>query len=229
MAKKQDRTEESIVAVEEALSRTEKFIEENQKLLTIIIGVIVVLVLGFFGFKRLYVAPREKEAEEQMFMAQKYFEADSLDLALNGDGMYPGFLQIIDDYGITRSANLAHYYAGIIYLQKGNYDEAITHLKKFSSDDQVVSAMAVGAIGDAYMEMDDVSTAASYYKDAAQLRDNEFSAPIFYLKAGMAYQLLGDNSQALNMYEKIKFDYPSSNEAREIDKYIAEVEGLKGK
>lgn len=229
MAKKQDRTEDRIVAVEEALSKTEKFIERNQKLLTIIVGVIIVLVLGFFGFKRLYVAPREAEAQEQMFMAERYFEMDSLSLALNGDGMYPGFLEIIDDYGITKSANLAHYYTGIIYLRQGNFEEAIDHLKKFKSKDQVVSVMARGAIGDAYMEMNDMGEAVDYYVDAATMRDNEFSAPIFYMKAGMAYELLGRHSEALEMYETIKYDYPTSNEAREIDKYIAKMEGLIGK
>ena len=228
MAKKQDRTEDRIVAVEEALSKTEKFIEENQKLLTIIVGVIIVLVLGFFGFKRLYVAPREAEAKEQMFMAEKYFEIDSLNLALNGDGMYPGFLEIIDSYGITKSANLAHYYAGICYLRLGNYEESIHHLKKFKSKDEVVSAMATGAIGDAYMEMNDISTASGYYADAAQMRDNEFSAPIFYLKAGKAYELLGKYNEALRMYETIKYDYPTSNEAREIDKNISRAKGLAG-
>jgi tetratricopeptide (TPR) repeat protein len=228
MAKKQDRTEERIVAVEEALSKTEKFIEENQKLLTIIIGIIIVLVMGFFGFKRLYVAPREAEAKEQMFMAERYFEMDSLNLALNGDGMYPGFLQIIDDYGVTKSANLAHYYAGISYLNLGNFEDAIYHLKKFKSKDQVISVMATGAIGDAYMEMNDISTAVGYYVDAAAMRDNEFSAPIFLMKAGMAYELEGNFSEALKVYETIKYDYPTSNEAREIDKYIAKAKSELG-
>ena len=138
--------------------------------------------------------------------------------------MYPGFLQIIDDYGITKSANLAHYYAGISFLNLGNFEEAIYHLKKFKSKDQVVSAMATGAIGDAYMEMDDISTATSYYVEAATMRENEFSAPIFLMKAGNAYELQGNYSEALEMYETIKFDYPTSNEAREIDKYISRAE-----
>jgi tetratricopeptide (TPR) repeat protein len=228
MAKKQDKTEDRIVKVEEALSKTEKFIESNQMLLTIIVGVIIVVVLGFFGFKKLYVGPRENEAKQQMFMAERYFEMDSLDLALNGDGMYPGFLQIIDDYGITASANLAHYYTGIIFLNQGNFDEAIHHLKKFKSKDQVVSVMAKGAIGDAYMEKNDISSAATYYQAAAEMHDNEFSAPVFYLKAGMAYELLGKNSEALEMYEKIKIGYPASVEAREIEKYISKVKGLMG-
>lgn len=228
MAKKKekDKTEGGIVAVEEALSKTEKFIESNQKLLTIIIGVIVVAVLVFFGFKRFYMAPKEQEAKEQMFMAERYFDTDSLNLALNGDGMYPGFLDIIDDYGMTKGANLSKYYAGICYLKLGNYNEAIDYLKSFKGKDQVIGPMAKGAIGDAYMELNETAKAAGYYLEAADLRDNEFTTPIFLLKAGWAYEMLKDYGKAVELYERIKFNYPTSTEAREIDKYIARAKGL---
>src|SRR5512137_655283 len=105
MAKQVDKTEERIVKVEEAFSKTEQFIERNQKIILIIVGALVIVVLGFFGFKRFYLAPKEKEAQGQMFMAEKYFEMDSISKALNGDGNYLGFLDIIDQYGITKSAN----------------------------------------------------------------------------------------------------------------------------
>src|SRR5665647_2253994 len=127
MAKKIDNTEEKIHAVEEALSKSEKFIEKNQKILTIVIGSAVVIVLGVFAFQKLYIAPREKAAQGQMFVAQKYFEQDSLNKALNGDANYPGFLDIIDEYSMTKSANLANYYAGIIYLKQGKFEDAITY------------------------------------------------------------------------------------------------------
>jgi tetratricopeptide (TPR) repeat protein len=226
MVKKQDKTEGGIVKVEEALSKTEKFIENNQKLLTIIIGVIVIVVLIFFGFKRFYMAPREQEAKEQMFMAERYFEIDSLNLALNGDGMYPGFLKIIDDYSMTKGANLSKYYAGVCYLKMGNFEEAIDHLKSFKGKDQVVGPMAKGAIGDAYMELNQPAKAADYYMQAADLKENEFTTPLFLMKAGWTYEIQKDNKKALETYERIKFKYPTSNEAREIDKYIARVKGL---
>ncbi len=226
MAKKQDKTEGGIVAVEEALSKTERFIEKNQQLLTIIIGVIVVVVLVFFGFKRFYMAPREKEANEQMFMAERYFEIDSLNLALNGDGMYPGFLEIIDDYGMTKGANLSKYYAGVCYLKMGNFEEAIDHLKSFKGKDQVLGPMAKGALGDAYLEMDQAAKAAGAYLEAADLNENEFSSPLFLMKAGWTYEILKDYKKALEIYERIKFKFPASNEAREIDKYIARAKGM---
>ena len=226
MAKKQDKTEGGIVAVEEALSKTERFIEKNQKLLTIIIGVIVVVVLVFFGFKRFYMAPREKEANEQMFMAERYFEIDSLNLALNGDGMYPGFLEIIDDYGMTKGANLSKYYAGVCYLKLGKFEEAIDHLKSFKGKDQVLGPMAKGALGDAYLELDQTAKAAGAYLEAADLNENEFTSPLFLMKAGWTYEILKDYKKALEIYERIKFKFPTSNEAREIDKYIARAKGM---
>ncbi len=225
MAKKQDKTEDRIVAVEEALSKTEKFIEQNQKILMIIIGAIVVVVMIFFGFKRFYQAPREQEGLEQMFMAEQYFGMDSLNLALHGDGMYPGFLSIIDDYSMTSASNLAKYYAGVCYLRLGNFDEAIDHLKSFKGKDQVVGPMAKGALGDAYLEKDQASKAVDYYLDAAEMNKNEFTTPVFLMKAGLACEVMGDYNKALKLYERIKQEFPNSNEGREIDKYIAHAKG----
>jgi tetratricopeptide (TPR) repeat protein len=226
MAKKQDKTEGGIVKVEEALSKTEQFIESNQKLLTIVIGVIVVVVLVFFGFKRFYMAPREKEATEQMFMAERYFDMDSLNLALNGDGMYPGFLGIIDDYGMTKGANLSKYYAGICYLKMGDFEEAVDYLKSFKGKDNILGPMAKGALGDAYLELNQPGKAVGYYLEASELSENEFTTPLFMMKAGWTYELQKDYTNALKTYERIKYDFPTSNEAREIDKYIARVKGL---
>jgi tetratricopeptide (TPR) repeat protein len=226
MVKKQDKTEGGIVAVEEALSKTERFIENNQKLLTIIIGSIVIVVLVFFAFKRFYLAPKEQEVKEQMFTAEKYFEIDSLQLALNGDGMYPGFLKIIDDYGMTQGANLAEYYAGICYLKLGNYNEAIDHLKSFKGKDHILGPMSRGAIGDAYMELNQPGKAADYYQEAAGMKENEFTTPIFLMKAGMTYEIQKDYKKALEVYEKIKFKFPNTTEGRDVDKYIARVKGL---
>ncbi|MEI7663306.1 MAG: tetratricopeptide repeat protein [Bacteroidota bacterium] len=223
--KKIDKTEERIVAVEEAFSRTEQFIEKYQQIILIVIGVVIVVVLGFFGFKRFYLAPKEKDAQSQMFMAEKYFEQDSLKKALNGDGQYLGFLAVIDEFGMTKSANLAHYYAGICYLKMGQFENALEQLNKFSSSDQFVGPMAKGAMGDANMELKQVQKAADLYMDAAEMRKNEFTSPLFMMKAGMAYEELGNYEKALNIYKQIKEKYARSNEGREIDKYISYAEG----
>lgn len=226
MAKKTTRAEENIQAVEEALSKTEQFIEDNQKPILTVIGILVLIILAYFGFQRFYMTPKEAEAQDQVFMAQKYFGQDSLDLALNGDGLNPGFLDIIDDYKWTKTANLAHYYAGVIYMKKGDYETAIDYLKDYDGDDEFVEPMALGAIGDCYMELDQPDKAIGYYLDAANYSDNEVTSPAFLMKAAWTYQLNDEYGDAVKMYKRIKTEYPKSTEAREIDKYIAHAEGM---
>jgi tetratricopeptide (TPR) repeat protein len=228
MAKKKDNTEERIVAVEEALSSSEQFIEKNQQILTYIVGGIIVIILAFFGYKKYVMAPKEKAAEVAIYNAQYYFDQDSLDLALEGDGVNSGFLEIIDDYGSTKEGNLAKYYAGICYLNKGEYETAIDYLKKFSSDDQVLSGMALGAIGDSYMQMGDADKAADYYVKAANINKNDFVTPAFLVKAGWSYEIMGNWQKALDTYEGIKKDFPKAKEARDMDKYIARAKANLG-
>jgi tetratricopeptide (TPR) repeat protein len=229
MAKKseKDKTEERIVAVEAAFSKTEQYIEKNQKMILIIVGALVVIFLGYFvGFRGYYLPNKEKAAQSQMFMAEKYFEMDSLNKALNGDGNYPGFLEIIDQYGLTKSANLAHYYTGIIYLKKGDFQKAIDFLSSFKGKEEVVGPMATCALGDAYMELKETDKAIEYYLKAADQKPNEFLSPTFLLKAAWAYEDGGKYDKALEIYKKIKEEYPRSNEAREMDKYISRVDGI---
>jgi tetratricopeptide (TPR) repeat protein len=223
MAKKIDNTEEKIHAVEEALSKSEKFIEKNQKILTIVIGSAVVIVLGIFAFQKLFIAPREKAAQGQMFVAQKYFEQDSLNRALNGDANYPGFLDIIDEYSMTKSANLAKYYAGIIYLKQGKYEDAITYLKKFDGNDEFVGPMATGGIGDAYMELNQKEKALEYYLKASSQQKNDLTTPLYLMRAAFVYEDQGKLDKAIELYEKIQKEHVKSTEARDIDKYIEQA------
>ncbi|MCD6347155.1 MAG: tetratricopeptide repeat protein [Bacteroidales bacterium] len=223
VSKKKDHGDQNLETVENALSRTEQFIEDNSKLFTYFALGLIVIVGGFIGTKKLIIAPKEDEAQSQMFMAEQYFEKDSFNLALNGDGNYLGFLDIIQDYKITKSANLAKYYAGISYLHLGQNEDAIDYLKTFKSKDEIMAPIAVGAIGDAYSELDNDDEAVKHYIKAAQMRNNELTSPIYYMKAGETLEKQGNYQEALKNYQKIKDDYPDSNEARQIVKYIDRV------
>jgi tetratricopeptide (TPR) repeat protein len=228
MAKKKDQTEERIVAVEEALSKTEQFIERNQRIISYIVGGLIVVVLLVFGYRKFVTLPKEKAAEKAMFTAEYYFEQDSLELALYGAGESIGFLGIIDDYGSTSTGNLARYYAGISYLNLGEYEQAIDHLEAFDGEDLILSAMALGALGDAYMELGNTDEAISYYEKAAGKNANEFTTPTFLLKAAWAYEINNEYEKALENFERIKREYPKSREARDIDKNIAKVKAYLG-
>ena len=226
---KQDNTEGKIIAVEEALGKTEQFIEKNQKIIIIILSVIIGVVLIYFGSRQFYFKPREAKAHAEMFYAEKYFELDSLDLALNGDATHPGFLEIIDNYSFTDASNLAKYYTGIIYLKKQKFQDAIDYLKKYKGKDQIVSSLAIAAIGDAYLELNDMDNAMEYYLKAAEKNNNNFVTPQCLMKAGLLYEEKNDWTNALKTYEKIKKEYFKSQESREIDKYIAKAKGMLNK
>lgn len=213
-------------AVENALSKTENYIEENQKSLTIIIIAIIVIVGGYLGYKRFVMAPKEKEAQSQMWMAEQYFAKDSFNLALNGDGNYLGFLDIIEEYGITKSANLANYYTGISYLHLGQYENAIEYLKQFESDDKMIAPIAYGAIGDAYVELDNTDDALVFYNKAVTSSENNFTTPIYLLKLGTLQENNGNYKKALEAYKHIEKDFPNTTEGRQISKYISRVEML---
>jgi tetratricopeptide (TPR) repeat protein len=226
MAKnKKDENPTTISSVEETLTRTEHYLEENYKPLLIGLGVIVVLV-GFFWLGKFYLNKRNDEAQSQIFQAEKYLELDSLKLALNGDGNYLGFLDIAKNYKLTNTGNLARYSAGICYLHLGNYQEAISYLNKYSKKDKVIGSLAIGATGDAYVELGNLEKGVAKYLEAADFAKNSFNTPLFLMKAGEIYELTGKFPEALKLYERIELQYPESTEGTTIEKYIARVKLL---
>ena len=222
---KQDtkQAEERLENVEEALSKTELWIEEHQKTLWGILIALLVVAFAIFGINR-YRQKRNETASKQIFNAEAAFEKENYDVALNGDGNNLGFLDIISNYGSTKTGKLANYYAGICYMKQGNYNDAIEYLKKYSNNDQILSAMALGAIGDCYMELGNNAEAANYYGKAARKNPNDFTSPMFLSKEGMTYEIMGNYGKALEAYKILKKDFPLSNEAFEISKNIANLE-----
>jgi len=223
-----DEKEEPVVDVQETISKAERYIEENKKSLSIIGGAIIVLVGGYFAWTKLYIAPQEEEAEGQMFMAEKYFEKDSLNKAINGDGQFLGFKDIASQYGLTKSGNLAHMYLGLCYLQKGQYEDAVKELKEYDSDDLMLGPIATGAIGDAYSEQGKPDDAIEQYMKAAETNKNNFTTPIYLMKAATLYESQGKYADAVKIYGQLKTDYPDAREGRDVEKYISRAKAKGG-
>jgi tetratricopeptide (TPR) repeat protein len=222
---KKEENPQTISSVEETLTRTEQYLEENYKVLLTGLGVIVVLV-GLVWLGKIYMNKRNEEAQTQIYQAQKYLEMDSIKLALNGDGNYLGFLDVAKSYKLTNTGNLARYGAGICYLHLGQYQEAIEFLNKYSKKDKVLGSLAIGATGDAYVETGNLEKGVAKYIEAADFAKNSFNTPVFLMKAGEIYELTGKLSEALKVYERIEKEYPESTEGATIEKYIARVKLL---
>lgn len=220
---------ESPEVLVEKLSGFEEYLEKNKKLIAVVGIGILVFVGGFFGY-RWYMDTQNQEAEEAMFQAVYYFEADSLDKALNdGKGGKMGMLSIAENYGGTRAGKLAHFYAGTIYLKKGKYQEAIDHLKQYDGGDLLITPRANCLLGDAYLELDDKEQALEYYKKAALHAPNKFFSPKYLMKAALVQELMNRYDDAINTYTQVVEKYNDTQESSEANKLRARLQQMTGK
>lgn len=211
------------------INSTEKknsFFQDNIKSVIFIGGAIIVLILLYIGYQKIYLAPRADEAADAMFKAEEFALIDSLQKkAIDGDGSFLGFQQIAEEYSNTPSANIANAYLGGLYLRQQNFQEAIKYLKKYSeTGSEILDPLVIGLIGDAYSESHDYKNAADYYKKAADKSKNSFTTPLFLKKLGLVYEQLDENKSAAEAYTKIKVGFPESNEAATIDGPLARAE-----
>lgn len=210
------------------LSRGETFLRQNSKVLGGVLIAAVILIGGILFFQ-INTQNNNETAQKEMFQAVYFYEQDSVQLALNGDGINSGLLEIVDEYPRTAAANLAHFYIGSIYLSERNYQDALTHLEQFSSDDFLVQAKAYSLIGDANMELGNTSEAISFYKKAADYNENDYFTPKYLNKLAIAQEAAGDLSAAIATYTKIENQYFESFEYATARKQKARLEGLAAK
>ena len=222
MTKMQDNT--NIVLESDKLGRTSYFVRENQKSLLFIVAAVIVMAAGYFIYLKLYLGPREITAANQMHVAQDFWEKKDWDKAINGDAGYPGFVKILNDYSNTKAANLAYFYLGTAYLNKGEFGKAIDNLTSYHGDDSMVAAEALGGTGDAYVELKNYDKAETYFKKAADMAKNKFLSPLYLKKLGLVYEAEKNYKDADDTYKTIKTDYYGSAEAQNIDEYIARAE-----
>ena len=225
---KNSTTAEVFSTLDASASKTEDFVAKNQRIIIGFVGAIALVTVGYLAYQKFVSAPKQEEAATEMFQAQQYFQkatdgvsSDSLyNLSLKGGEGKFGFVAIADNYSGTDAGNLANYYAGIAYLNTGKYTEAIDYLSKFKSDDIVLSALAKGAIGDAYAEKKQPKEALENYLKAVESDKNDFTTPRFLLKAGKTALSLGNKADALKYFTDIKDNFEATPEAASIDVLI---------
>ena len=228
--KMQSTTAEVFNTLDESASKSEQWIEKNSKPLFYGLVVVIALILSFLGYNKFIVEPQEEAASNELAFPRKYFNdaslasGDDIDslllLGLEGADNKYGFLDISTQFGGTKSANIANYYAGVSYLKLKEYEKAIEYLSKFDSDDEILGPTAIGAIGDAFADIDQTEDALDYYEKAANKKNNEFTTPLFLLKAGKLALSLNKFSKAEKLFTQIKENYSTTEIGRNIDKYI---------
>ena len=201
----------------------ENWFEENKQKVAIGGGALAVVIVAVVFIFAKWLPDRNLKASREMYSAEMAFARDSFDIALNGNGLTKGFLEIKKKYSYTKAANLANYYIGAIYLNKKDYKNAIDYLGSYNTSDPLLGAAKLSLIGDAYAEQNKTDDAASYYKKAADFSDNEQLTPFYLLKLGKYYDVIKKYSDAKEAFNKLKDKYPNTQEGREADKYLARV------
>jgi tetratricopeptide (TPR) repeat protein len=228
MAKRKDAksAEDQDIVIQEVQGSSQPFYEQYQQYILYGVGAIGLIFLMWWAYKVVILEPKQKEAEEAMWQAQVQFERDSFQLALeNPGGGYDGLLTIIENYGGTPAGNVARYYAGVSYLQLGNFDKAIEQLESFDAEGNLLPIMKYGLLGDCYSEKGDFEKAISMYEKAADEGNNHLLAARYLKKAGMLSEKQGNKEAAKKAYERVKKEFPDQNSPdwRDIDKYIERV------
>ncbi|MBR6457579.1 MAG: tetratricopeptide repeat protein [Bacteroidales bacterium] len=213
---KEDKLQKEEMAA--TISQAEVFYNEHKKTLWGIIICVLAVGLLILGYSKFIYAPAAQEAQEAAFPAEMNFQQGEFELALNGDGNVLGFAQIIDEYG-AKAGKAVYLYAGACNAQLGNWEEALSYLKKYNGKDAILAARALALQGDCYSALEDYAKAVKLYEQAAAKADNMFAAA-YLVKAGQVYLQLGENAKALQAFETVKDKYPQSIEGYEIDKYI---------
>lgn len=224
-------TAEVFNTLDETASKTEQWVVKNQNWIFGIVGVIAIVILGKIGYDNFIAEPNAKEAMNEMAKAQSFFDdaATASDpeglykLALEGGQGKYGMLDIISEYGNTPAGNLANYYAGISYLNLKDYQNAIKYLNDFSSDDIMLSPIAKGAIGDAFVQLNQNEEGLEYYEKAIADNVNDFTTPLYLMKAARLAIDLGDNNKALDYLNRIKTEFSESTEAAQVDVLIGKA------
>lgn len=208
------------------VSKSEQFIEKNQKTIIAVIAAILLIVLAIFGIKKFISEPRQQKANEAIFAAEQFLAQGDYNSALYGDSttndQYSiGLIRVIDKYGSTKAGKRAKYEAGICYLHLGQYQDAIKYLNSYKGKDQLTPVFNEMMKGDAEIEQGNTDAAIKHYTKAAKMDDNDITAPFAYFKAGVAYLSKGDNANAINCFQNVKDNYPSSSLYSEMDGFIA--------
>lgn len=226
MSKKQSeaRTEKNLENIGEALTSSEQFIEKNQKAIMYGLGVVVLVVLAVLAYHNLYLKPKNENAQAAIYRGERYFQNKQDSLAIFGDGNdYIGFEEVMNQFGGTKTADLARAYAGISYSRLGDNEKALDYLNKFKGGDKLITPAIAGAVGDVYMNLDQSEKAASIFTKAAKDADDLMLSPIFYKKAGLAYLHAQKYDKATETFEMLKKRYMNSPEGQEADKYIEQA------
>ncbi len=211
--------------MEESLNKSEALFLKYKKAIIAAVVAIVVIIGGAVLYKTYISEPNEQKASTAIAKGQEYFAQGLFQQALSGDSTgFKGFAKLADEFSSTDAGNLANLYAGLCNAQLGKWDEAAKYLEKYDgADDQMITPVAEGALGNVYAHLNQLDKAVSHLKKAAEKADNNSLSPTFLVQAGEILESQGKADEALKLYQQVKEKYFNSMMYSRIDEYIERV------
>jgi TolA-binding protein len=216
----------------EVVEKAKDFWAKFSKPIIYVGSAIILLGGGWVAYNNFVKGPNETKAAEMIYPAEQVFDKmtqtgftkDSIKMVLDGGNGLQGVLKVASTYGSTNAGNRAHFIAGACYLHSKDFNNAVKHLKDFSTKATQVQSAAFSMLGDAYAELKKNDDAFDYYKKAINVNTkDEFITPEALFKAGLFAETIGKNKEAIEFFQKIKSDYPKNSHASDADKYLARL------
>lgn len=207
-------TQNSIDVLNERLTDMSTRVEDNKKIITIVVVILIAIILGILGY--IYLVQKPGKVRQD-----KAIGVPDVQLALGNDSVaLAGYTAVAEKYGTARADLMA---AGLLYMD-GKYEEAAAVVAKADAPEELTAAAALALEGDSYANLGKMQEAADAYKKAIkESKDNPYYTPYFMLKLARAYRALGDHAAEAATYEQIKADYPQYATYAQINlnKFIA--------
>lgn len=219
ISKRHELRQDKVVTV---YARAWEFFDQNRMTVYLILGGILVIILGLFGYGYMQ-SQKGLEAQERLGNILNVYDSGELQTALDGTEVHAGLFAIADEYGNTAAGNLAQFYAADALFRLGNFDQALEYFGNFSKDDNLIGASAYAGEAAIYEIKEDFARAGDLYRRAAVVFENELTSPEYLIAAGRNYEAAGSNDEAHDAYSVVKEKYAESQEAREIDIHLARV------
>ncbi len=206
------------------VAKITSFYEDNKRTLGIILVALVVVVAGTLIYARNQAANNEK-ATTALGKVLEFYDTNQLQLAIDGSAErgIVGLKSIVDNYGSTDAGNLARFYLADAYFQLRKYDEALEQFDKFSGSEQLVSVSRLTGMAGCYEAKGEYEKAAEHYEKAATKYPKDVDAAGNLNHAADNYARAGKKDRALDIYKKLKKEYPTTQFGRDADRGIARL------
>jgi tetratricopeptide (TPR) repeat protein len=205
-------------------AKVTNFYEQNKRNISIgITALVALIIIGVIYFKN--KAENNDRATAQMSQVRPYYDNGQYQPAIDGapERNIAGLKSIVENYGNSRSGEIARFYLADCYFQLGKYDEALKNFEDFSPSDDMLAASRFAGIGACQEVLGKYQDAAENFEKAAGKQKTEASAAEDYANAARTYALAGDKERALELYKRLKKSYPTTAQGREAERFITQL------